>query len=172
MDKQKGENREIEQLKKSIQDLKEAGLEENSECVQLKQAMITSLEEEIRRNQILQVLTLANITSVNAWFETMKEYMGTELVTSFYKKADLCHKTDIIMEALKYKNDYVKHSAVDSLVKLKQYDLADFLFEEMISDLLKFWKQREEVDSKKPSVPPCLEVRLKQAYWGCYRLSL
>ena len=147
MDNQKGENREIEQLKKSIQDLKEAGLEENSECVQLKQAMITSLEEEIRRNQILQVLTLANITSVN------------------YK----CHKTDIIMEALKYKNDYVKHSAVDSLVKLNQYD---FLFEEMISDLLKFWKQREEVDSKKPSVPPCLEVRLKQAYWGCYRLSL
>ena len=70
------------------------------------------------------------------------------------------------MEALKYKNDYVKHSAVGYLVKLKQYDLADFLFEEMISDLLKFWKQREEVDSKKPSLPSCLEFRLKQAYWG------
>ena len=82
----------------------------------------------------LQISDKTNITSVNAWFETVKDYMGTELVTSFYKKADMCHKTDITMEALKYKNDYVKHSAVNSLVKLKQYDLADFLFEEMISD--------------------------------------
>ena len=71
----------------------------------------------------LQISDKANITSVNAWFETLKEYMGTELVRSFYKKADLCHKTDIIMEALKYKNDYVKHSAVDSLVKLNSMTL-------------------------------------------------
>ena len=113
-------DKEIEQLKKSIQDLKEAGLEENSECVQLKQAMITSLEEEIKRvrdqdedqrannrssyksdyvksmvsvknptNIIwsakntkewdefrLQISDKTNITSVNTWFETVKDTWG------------------------------------------------------------------------------------------------